>query len=257
MKSYVNLKHPIYSFTLKELRDNEDGSFIHRSEKVKELESPVLEFCYCNTAKFKIKSSEFGKQVKMKDGTTGVNQTWYNIFVLFEDFYTIGSDKNINFEDAIDYAINYADVKIRCNCKSFLYWGFSYQGTELDYLYGIPREYRYPIVRNPNLRSVACKHCDVVIDWILRNKELLAKMFAEYYNRLNDGQSIYAVNANGTTITIGKKNGENDIFFEQQQEELPEDESVEDETVETEEDNVIEDESVEESEETEEEEGNE
>ena len=80
-------------------------------------------------------------------------------------------------------------------------------------------------------------------------------MFATYYNRLNDGQSIYAVNTNGTTITIGKKNEEGDIFFERQLEET-EVEEVQDETIDdmdpdtwwankdeiVEEDNVVEDE---------------
>ena len=246
MIRYVRPKEPIFSFTLKELLDNEDGNFIHRAEKVKELESPVLEFCYANTAKFKIKSSQFGKKVTTKDGRTGTNTTWYNVFILFEDFYTIGKDKDIPFEDAIDYAINYGDVHVRCNCNSFLYFGFSYMGDAMRYLYGIPRETRFPIIRNPNLKSTMCKHCDVVIQWILRNKDLLAKMFAQYYGRLNDGQSIYAVNTNGTTITIGKKNGENDIFFEQQ-EETVEEETPEEQTEEiVEEDNVIEEEPVEE-----------
>ena len=213
------MKQPIFSFTGKELLDNEDPNFLHRSQRVKELESPVLEYAYANTLKFKIKSSHFGETVKFKDGRTGTNQTWYNVYVLFEDFYCIGKDHDIDFEDAIDYAINYSDIHIRCSCPSFLYHGFAYMGTQLRYLYGIPIEKRFPKVRNPNLKSTACKHCDVVLEWIQRNKELIAKMFAAYYDRLNDGQSIYAVNPQGTTITIGKKNDEGDVFFERIQEE--------------------------------------
>ena len=71
------------------------------------------------------------------------------------------------------------------------------------------------------MKGTICKHEDAVIQYILRNKDLIVKMFAQYYNRLDSGQSIYAVNTNGTTITIGKKDGENDMFFEQQQQELP------------------------------------
>lgn len=212
---------PLFSFTLKELLDNRDGSFIHHDEYTSRLESPVLQYCYANTLKFKIKSSNFGKKVKLKDGRIGTNSTWYEVFVLFEDFYTIGKDKEIPFEDAIDYAINYGDVHIRCTCPSHLYWGFAYEGSQLGYLYGVPRENRYPVERNPGLRGTICKHEDAVIQWILRNTELIAKMFAEYYNRLNEGQSIYAVNANGTTITIGSKNGDGDVFIERQEEELP------------------------------------
>ena len=223
----IKLKKPIYSFTMQELLDNEDPNFIHRSQYVKELESPVIEYCYANTIRLKIKSSHFGETLKLKDGGTGANRTWYTIFVLFEDFYTIGRDKEIDFDDAIDYAINFGDIHIRCNCKSFLFHGFAYLSTQLKYIYGIPRENRFPKIRNPNLKSTMCKHCDVVLEYLQRNKELVAKMFAEYYNRLKDGQSIYAVNTNGTTITIGNKNKEGDIFFEQQEQEKKEMEELE------------------------------
>lgn len=215
----IDLKQPIFSFTLKELYDNRDGDFIHHDKYTSELDSPVLEYAYANTLKFRIKSSHFGETVKMKDGRTGTNQTWYHVFVLFEDFYTIGKDVDIGFEDAIDYAITYGDVHIRCNCPAQSFWGYNFIDTELKALYGIPLERRFPKIRNPNLKGVMCKHIDAVIQWIFRNKETIAKMFALYYNRLNDGQSIYAVNPLGNTITIGKKNDDGDIFFERQQEE--------------------------------------
>ena len=223
----IKLKEPIFSFTIQELLDNRDGQFIHHDQYTKELESPVLEYAYANTLKFKIKSSHFGETVKFKDGRTGINQTWYNVYVLFEDFYCLGKDKDINFEDAIDYAINFGDVHCRCRCPASTFWGYNYEADALRYLYGIPGEKRFPKIRNPNLRGTICKHEDAVIRWILRNKELVAKMFAEYYNRLKDGQSIYAVNTNGTTITIGNKNKEGDIFFEQQEQEKKEMEELE------------------------------
>lgn len=242
----VKIKKPIYSFTLKELYDNEDMDFIHRREHLAELDSPTIKYCYANSIILKIKSSQFGKSGKDKNGKKGINHTFYNVYVLFEDFYTIGRDKDIPFADAIDYAIEFGDVHLRCNCPSFLYHGFAFQGTELRYLYGVPREGRYPIIRNPQLKSTMCKHCDKVIEYIRRNKELIAKMFAEYYNRLNDGQSIYAVNTNGTTITIGHKNEYGDVFFEQQQEEeekmkdlFDEDEIVDEKTSESEDDNNL------------------
>jgi hypothetical protein len=99
----------------------------------------------------------------------------------------------------------------------------------MKYLYGIPRENRFPKIRNPNLKGTICKHEDIVLQYLLRNKELIAKMFALYYDRLNDGQSIYAVNPMGNTITIGKKNGEGDVFFERIQEEEAEQQQDEEE----------------------------
>ena len=245
-KKLFSSRQPIKSFTIKELLDNRDGQFIHHDKYTAELDSPVLEYCYANTLKFKIKSSQFGKSAKDKHGNKGVNHTFYNVYVLFQDFYTIGKDKDIPFADAIDYAIDFGDVSIRCNCPAFLYWGMAYIGTELRYIYGIPRESRYPQIRNPNLRGTICKHCDAVLQYIKRNRNLIVKMFAEYYNRLNEGQSIYAVNTNGTTITIGHKNENGDVFFEQQQEEeekmkdlFDEDEVIDEKTSESEDDNNL------------------
>lgn len=240
----IKSKEPIYSFTLKELYDNRDGNFIHHDEYTKELDSPVLLYCYANSLVFEIKSSQFGKKVKMKNGQTGTNQTKYKIYVLFEDFYTIGRDKEIPFGDAIDYAINYCDVHIRCNCPAHLFWGMAYLGTELKFLYGVPKETRYPKIRNPQLKGTICKHEDAVIQWIFRNKEIVTKMFAAYYDRLKDGQSIYAVNTNGTTITIGHKNDVGDVFFENDiQEEngmSEEDEIIDEKENEEDDSNVIE-----------------
>ena len=215
----IEEKNPIYSFTLKELRDGEDMNFIHRREHLAELDEPTVLYAYANTLVMEIKSSQYGKKDKKTGGT---NITKYKIFVLFEDFYTIGKDKDINFEDAIDYAIEFGDVHTRCTCPSQLYFGFSYMGTQMRYLYGVPRENRFPKIRNPNLRSTSCKHTDKVIEWILKHKDIVAKLFATYYGRLNDGQSIYAVNTNGTTITIGKKNEDGDVFFEKQLDEQEE-----------------------------------
>ena len=240
----IKLKEPIYSFTIQELLDNRDGNFIHHDQYTKELESPVLEYAYANTLKFKIKSSHFGETVKLKNGQTGTNQTWYDVYVLFEDFYCLGKDKDIDFEDAIDYAINFGDVHCRCRCPAATFWGYNYEADALRYLYGIPGEKRFPKIRNPNLRGTICKHQDAVFQWIQRNKALIAKMFAAYYDRLNDGQSIYAVNPQGTTITIGKKNDDGDVFFEriqeedEQLEENQETEEVQETEEEVEEDNV-------------------
>jgi hypothetical protein len=203
---------PIYSFTGKELLDGRDGSFLKHDQRTSELSEPELLYCYANTAVFEIKSSHYGQKVK----GGGTNITKYKIFILFEDFYTIGKDKDIDFEDAIDYAINFSDWHCRCTCPAAQFWGYNFIGTKLRYLYGVPRENRFPKIRNPGLKGTICKHTDKVIQWILKHKDIVAKLFALYYNRLNDGQSIYAVNTNGTTITIGKKNDEGDIFFEQQ-----------------------------------------
>ena len=205
----------IKSFTLNELRDARDGAFLKHDARTAALSEPTVLYAYANTIVLEVKSSHYSD-----------NGIKYKVFVLFEDFYTIGRDKDIGFDDAVDYALNYGDVHVRCTCPAMLYWGYSYIGTELKYLYGVPREGRFPKERNPNLKGTMCKHADKVVQWLLSHKDIVKKLFAAYYGRLDDGQSIYAVNTQGTTVTIGKKNEEGDVFFERLAEE-PEEEAEE------------------------------
>lgn len=184
----------IKSFTLKELLDNRDGDFIHHDEYTDELSfnNIKLHHAFANTLVFKVKSANYKTNHKV-----------YTVAVLFEDFYCIANDKDISFEDAVDYAVNFGDVHIACDCPAFLYWGYRYIATELSYLYGIPREKRFPKVRNPQVRGTTCKHSDKVIRWCLQNKKKIAKMFLDYYSKLRDTDDIIVVNELGDEIKVG------------------------------------------------------
>jgi hypothetical protein len=70
------------------------------------------------------------------------------------------------------------------NCPSQLYHGFSYMGDQLQYLYGLPREKRFPKIRNPYLINDTCKHTHMALEEILGSKEKIVSMFSEYYKRL-------------------------------------------------------------------------
>jgi hypothetical protein len=72
------------------------------------------------------------------------------------------------------------------NCPSQLYHGYSYMGDQLGYLYGIPREKRFPKKNNPNLKLSTCKHVDMALEHLLKNKENIIKMFGHYYKRLDE-----------------------------------------------------------------------
>lgn len=127
---------------------------------------------YASTVEYATKSSKYIK-----------NKTIYTQKILFRDFYVIARDKQIPMADAIRYAIENADVHVRCSCPSFLYHGFAYIDTQLGALYGLPREGRFPEVQNPGLRSVYCKHLSRVLEQIMRNENVLVEKFSAVYNR--------------------------------------------------------------------------
>jgi 8-oxo-dGTP pyrophosphatase MutT (NUDIX family) len=158
------------------LEGNDNPDFYHRAdhlEATKAQGSSEIIRCYANTLELRTKSEHFDK-----------NKTYYRQWVLLKDFKVVARDKKIPFEDAIDYCLNFADVHIRCDCPSFLYHGFSYMGDQLQYLYGLPREKRFPKIRNPQLQNTTCKHTHMALEEILGSKEKVIKMFSEYYKRL-------------------------------------------------------------------------
>lgn len=197
----------IVSVSLKELYDNRDGNFIHHDQYTRELEEPELLYCYANTVVLQVKSSEYK--------TNGIK---YKVFILLEDFYTIARDKDIPLDEAVQYSILYGDVHIRCTCPAQLFWGYSFIGTELKFLYGLPREHRFPKIRNPKLLGTICKHDDVAIQWCLKHITDITVAFETYYKRLTDGNKLVAVNSQGKEFQIGKKNDVGDVFFEQEEE---------------------------------------
>ena len=169
----------IESATAQELLDgNDNPEFMSREKHLRATkavgDSQIMR-CYANTIELRTKSEKF-KQ----------NQTYYRQWVLLKDFMVIARDKKIPIEQAIDYSLNFGDVNIRCSCPSQLYHGMSYMGTELGYLYGLPREKRFPKVRNPDLQNTTCKHVHIALEHILKNKEKIIQMFATYYKRLDE-----------------------------------------------------------------------
>jgi hypothetical protein len=140
---------PVNSATAQELLDaNDNPNFYHRADHLaatKAVGGSELVRTYANTLELRTKSEHFAK-----------NQTYYRQWVLFKDFHVIAKDKKIPFESAVDYSINFGDVNIRCSCPSHKYHGFAYMGDQLQYLYGLPREKRFPKIRNPQLQNATC-----------------------------------------------------------------------------------------------------
>ena len=169
----------IESATAQELLDgNDNPEFMSREKHLRATkavgDSQIMR-CFASTIELRTKSEKFTS-----------NQTYYRQWVLLRDFNIIARDKKIPMEQAIDYSLNFGDVNVRCSCPSMKFHGFNYLGTELGYLYGLPREGRFPKVRNPDLQNVICKHLTIALEHLKKNKEKIIHMFATYYKRLDE-----------------------------------------------------------------------
>lgn len=54
------------------------------------------------------------------------------------------------------------DIKVFCDCPSFIYGGFAYINTQLDT--SLESEDRYPGIKNPGLEGTVCKHLLAILN---------------------------------------------------------------------------------------------
>ena len=54
------------------------------------------------------------------------------------------------------------DMRLHCSCPAFQFWGSAYIATMEDYNYDFS-ENRFPIVRDPELKNLVCKHIIAVV----------------------------------------------------------------------------------------------
>lgn len=91
------------------------------------------------------------------------------------------------FENIIK-AKNYAEIeklmldgglKVSCNCPAFHYWGFKYKAWRMGY--GLEKELRRPVIRNPYGKGYVCKHLYHVLGTFPFYAKELASKFGKYW----------------------------------------------------------------------------
>lgn len=89
--------------------------------------------------------------------------------------------KDMKFSDVESFVLN-SGIKVHCDCPAFHYWGYKYMAWKRGY--GIQREVRPPIIRNPFERGFLCKHLYLVLGLFPTLKKVIASKFARYANNL-------------------------------------------------------------------------
>jgi hypothetical protein len=103
------------------------------------------------------------------------------------DWYDSIGMVDLNFSERAYMAV-FGDILVRCNDPSFLYFGYSYILTQLDtnleskpdYDKNMGPEDRYPIIRNPDLEGVVCKHLIRVLEQLPYMVSSVAKAMKTY-----------------------------------------------------------------------------
>ena len=88
----------------------------------------------------------------------------------------------------LQYRILDGQLKIFCDCPSFIYWGFAYKAWMRGY--GLVRETRRPIVRNPKEQGMICKHLFAIMQAWKFYAPMIAERYKIWYDKNKDNPDV-------------------------------------------------------------------
>jgi len=183
---------------------------------------------YCDEATAK----ELASRSIRKTGVGGISYLEFNnkgeaVFQIKDQTCRLLFDdvNNLSIKDRMNYRVLQSlmkgNVHVDCTCEDFSYGGFRYIGTIQDY--SIDKEYRYPVVRNANLKGTVCKHLTSLLKTLpsfqsvlifdmmkLRNESLQERLFTtlDLYLVKYKSDFILRDSDNGWSYNLtSKKNG--------------------------------------------------
>ena len=80
------------------------------------------------------------------------------------------------FDEPHNYIANGVIVS---NCPAFHYWGYKYKAWRMGY--GLEKELRRPVIRNPHEKGYVCKHLYLVLQTFPFYAKTLASKFGKYW----------------------------------------------------------------------------
>jgi hypothetical protein len=80
----------------------------------------------------------------------------WNTYIQFDEWNAEVRDTAITAVEAARLLLWSGNIKIFCPCPAYNFYGMKYIDTQLDI--AIVPETRFPGIRNPNLKGLACKH---------------------------------------------------------------------------------------------------
>jgi len=98
------------------------------------------------------------------------------IYIEKASFQNIVNAKNYN---EIERLMLDGGLKVHCNCPAFHYWGYKYMAWKMHY--GLEKELRRPVIRNPFGKGYVCKHLYLVLETFPFYAKELASKFGKYW----------------------------------------------------------------------------
>jgi len=108
------------------------------------------------------------------------NRITYTQRLYIEDASFENVIKAKNFNELEKIMLN-GGIKVHCNCPAFYYWGYKYKAWRMGY--GLEKELRRPVIRNPFAKGYVCKHLFLVLQTFPFCSKTLASKFSEYWKK--------------------------------------------------------------------------
>ena len=108
------------------------------------------------------------------------NRITYTQRLYIEDASFENVIKAKNFNELEKIMLN-GGIKVHCNCPAFHYWGYKYKAWRMGY--GLEKELRRPVIRNPFAKGYVCKHLFLVLQTFPFCSKTLASKFSEYWKK--------------------------------------------------------------------------
>lgn len=80
----------------------------------------------------------------------------YDVAIQLAEYADIADDEGLTVQEKVRLAIQ-GDLKVKCNCPAYRYWGYEYINSQLGSNAGEDQK-RFPHIRNPKLTGILCKH---------------------------------------------------------------------------------------------------
>lgn len=112
----------------------------------------------------------------------------WETYIQFDEWMDQVNDPSVNANEAARLLLWGGNVKLHCGCPSFTYWGFNYILDQMDA--SIYHEDRYPSIRNPRLRGVACKHLIRTLKVLPFHLADIATVIKAQRERIKAGQQV-------------------------------------------------------------------
>lgn len=122
-----------------------------------------------------------GKGEVKKNKSRGQNDV--DEYVLYKIMSIEDAEPQIGYDVCLfDEPHNYiANGVIVSNCPAFHYWGYKYKAWRMGY--GLEKELRRPVIRNPHEQGYVCKHLYLVLQTFPFYAKQLASKFGKYWEQ--------------------------------------------------------------------------